>query len=173
MDVSRHVAYTTPLAFGIGLADPVAGCLFWAGGVLIDTDHYFDHIAINRNWSLRRAYRWHLAYAKWLVGRPCQRTLLVFHTIESLALIAMSALVFPFLWPLFQGMLFHLFLDKVQDFRTGLPWVRAVSVFQWLRWARDREFLAPTEEDLAVKDARARVGTFTGGPADLIHSGKD
>lgn len=149
MFVSWHVGLTTPLAAAMAVADPVQGALFWVGGVLIDADHYVDHVWFNRNWSLRRAYRWHLDYGAWLRNRPRHRHLMLFHTAEAVTLAALAAWAWPLLWPLVWGMLFHLTLDKIYDVQMGCPWIRAASVVQWALWARRNPVWAMTEADLA------------------------
>ena len=156
----------------MAITDPVGASLFWAGGVLIDTDHYLDHVYFNRNWSLRRAYRWHIAYGDWLAGRKCHRHLCLFHTVESLGLVALAAWFFPPLWSLCAGMLFHLLLDKIHDYRFNAFWVRAFSVVQWALWARRNTPWAMTEEMLAAEARRAPTTPKKTPPeADLIGVG--
>lgn len=170
MYVSWHVGLTTPLAGALAMTEPVGAALFWAGGVLIDSDHYLDHVCFNRNWSLRRAYRWHLRYGEWLVLHPWHRGLCLFHTVEAIGLVALAAAFVPLLSYLLWGMLFHLLLDKIHDYRFGCFWTRAWSVVQWALWARRAPLWAMTEEMLAQEDLRIAEKKKTG-RADLLEAG--
>ncbi len=153
MYVSWHVGLTTPLAGAMAITDPVGAALFWAGGVLIDTDHYLDHLYFNRNWSLKRAYRWHITYGTWLQRHPGHRHLCLFHTVESLGLVMLAAWFWPPLWSLVGGMLFHLCLDKIYDYQMRAFWIRTASVVQWAFWARKNTPWVMTESMLAEETA--------------------
>ncbi len=169
MYVSWHVGLTTPLAAATAIVDPAGAALFWAGGVLIDTDHYLDHVCVNRNWSLPRAYRWHLAYGEWLMRHPEHRGLCAFHTVEAMGLVAIAAAFVPAFSFLLWGMLFHLLLDKIHDFRFGCFWTRAFSVVQWALWARRTSVWAMSEERLARwRKDRAVAPKPEAVPADLV-----
>lgn len=173
MYVSWHVGLTTPLAAATAIVDPLGAALFWTGGVLIDTDHYLDHVCVNRNWSLARAYWWHIRYGKWLMRHPEHRGLCVFHTVEVIGLVALLAAFVPALSFLLWGMLFHLFLDKIYDHQVGCFWTRAFSVVQWALWTRKSAVWVMSEERLAREEEENLIGrTATpkpeDDPADLI-----
>lgn len=151
MRVSWHVGLTTPAAGAIALADPVGGALFWAGGVLIDSDHYLAHIWFNRSWNLREAYRWYFPFGDWIVRHPRHRFLCLFHTAEAIGAVAVATFYFPSLAWLLAGLCFHMVLDKLNDGWYGLFWARSATVTGWWLWARKQERLVPSMEEMRME----------------------
>lgn len=151
MYVSWHVALTTPPAAALAAIDPLGGALAFAGGVLIDSDHWLDFAWFHRSWSLRRAYWWHRrATPKWILADPDACFLCLFHSVEAMAAAALVGWLWaPGLW-LLAGMLYHLLLDKMNDAYWKVFWKRAFFVVQWVLWARRRGWkdLVPPEEPL-------------------------
>lgn len=108
-----------PLVAGIGL-----------GGFLIDLDHYFDYVAFERQYSLdpRRFLRYYL-------GCQCERAVLLLHSYELMAALAVIALLsgsVALLGYLLGGAL-HLTLDVIFNARVLREPVRFYSIAYRLR----------------------------------------
>lgn len=93
---------------GTGSVELVAGLA--AGGFLIDVDHVVDYVLFERQRDLRPA-----AFLRYYVGGQVERTVLVLHSYELLALLAALAWVTQndWLWGWVFGMLLHLPLDII------------------------------------------------------------
>lgn len=93
---------------GTGSTELVAGLA--AGGFLIDVDHMVDYVLFERQRNLRPA-----AFLRYyLSGRP-ERVVLMLHSYELLALLAVLAWItrLDWLWGWVFGMLLHLPLDVI------------------------------------------------------------
>jgi len=106
--------------------------------LLIDADHYLDYLYRNglRDFSLKRAVRFHEAIEPIAKGRPFLG-LNVFHTAEAMAAVCLLGALTGHLFFLgvLGGMLFHMALDVVHLYRTGLLFKRAYSIVEYLvRW---------------------------------------
>lgn len=83
--------------------------------LLIDIDHWLWSIWAFGHWSPLKAIRWHQeAYE----DKSCQNYHIccVFHTVEFLVVLGAVAVVSPFAWGVFLGVLFHVTLDLVDHF---------------------------------------------------------
>ncbi len=91
-----------------------ASLIFFAS-FLIDFDHYIWYVYKKRDFSLKRAY----FYLKNKVDKKPH--LMIFHTIEFLALIAILAYFIPIFIFILIGMLFHSILDVINlSYRNSL-----------------------------------------------------
>ncbi|CAA9287827.1 MAG: hypothetical protein AVDCRST_MAG77-4452 [uncultured Chloroflexi bacterium] len=106
--------------------------LFAAGAVLIDVDHYLSYAVREGDWSLPRAYRWHIRRVPPMDRRRPHLYLPPllwdqyrwFHAIVPLALLALAARLWPPLRPLALGALYHRLQDyavEVFEHRPGVP----------------------------------------------------
>ncbi len=102
-------AATGSTALTLGLA---------AGGFLIDVDHVIDYVLFERQRNLSPA-----AFLRYYLDGKTQRVVLMLHSYELFALLAMLAWVTnsPWLWGWVLGMALHLPLDVVFNgkFATG------------------------------------------------------
>jgi hypothetical protein len=89
--------------------------LFAAAAVLIDADHYLSYAWRVRDLSLRRAYTYHRRkmHHPYRLHRPALVVDLPrpLHAPALLALLALLARRWPWLWPVVAGMAFHRLLD--------------------------------------------------------------
>lgn len=110
MHPAGHLLTASGLGLGLYAASgsPELGAGAFAGGFLIDADHYFDYLVLDRQTSLdpRRFLRYCLE------GR-LRTVLLVLHSYELLALLGLAALATgaPWLGGYWLGAAMHLGLD--------------------------------------------------------------
>lgn len=100
--------------------------LIFLSSFLIDVDHYLYYVYNQRDWSLKRAYKWFIkrreAYYKLPekeVGKYKQ-IILIFHGVECWALIFLISLIFNPVFLIFFGIMFHLLLDFAESLYYGI-----------------------------------------------------
>ena len=114
--------------------------IFLAATTLVDGDHYLDYLYRNRfqHFSLRRAARFNQVLHE-IAKRDSFLGLSLCHTVEFLLLSGFLAMwtLSTQLWAAFFGVLFHLGLDLVHEYREGTLFKRALSVIEYIiRWNR-------------------------------------
>lgn len=140
MTLTQHLALTgaaaaalTPFLGGGGIV------LFAVGGVLIDVDHYMLFVQRRRSLSVTGMFR----YFRDL--QPIQSTipyvgLCVFHTIDFFILLAALAVIYPALFPLLAGCLFHFCIDLVDLRRKGILSIRPFFLLEHLIRRRSKGY---------------------------------
>lgn len=100
----------------------VGGAIFFLSSFLIDVDHYFYFVFTQKNLSLKKAYGWFLTKRKNYLSLPYKQKktshycFCLFHGFEPIILFFILGhfLHFYFYFVAF-GMLFHLFLDLIDE----------------------------------------------------------
>ena len=105
---------------------PTYVLIFFLASFLIDFDHYLYYIFEEKDFSLKRAYKWFAIKKEALKKMPekerkiHKRWFLVFHGVEGLALVLLlSKLFYPFLF-VFIGMLAHNIEDLFEEIPLGI-----------------------------------------------------
>lgn len=123
---------------------------FGIATVFIDLDHVMEYIRDTKCFDVRGLF----TYSK-LTELNLQRNFLVlsaFHTVECFALIAVLAFVYPVLWYVLAGMLYHLVADVVNMIRLGKPFGRAYSLIEYMIRRRQGIYLTSMHELLRRHD---------------------
>jgi hypothetical protein len=111
MTLTQHLTLTGIAAAAL---TPIMGpgeiALFAVGGVLIDVDHYLLYMQRRKSFSVPGMFR----YFREL--QPIQSSipyvgLCIFHTIDFFLLLGLLSLVYPVVFPLLIGCLFHFCID--------------------------------------------------------------
>lgn len=133
-----------------GTGSPALTAGLAAGGFLIDVDHVLDYVLFERQRDLRPA-----AFLRYYLEGRARRVVLVLHSYELLALLAMTAWLtgLEWLWGWVLGMMLHLPLDVIFNgkFATGglvhfySFAVRARAGFLAERFTDRSRLLAPAE----------------------------
>lgn len=123
---------------------------FGVATVLIDLDHVVEYVRDTKCFDIRGLF----TYSK-LTELNLERNFLVlsaFHTVECFALIAVLAFVYPVLWYLLAGMLYHLAADIVNMIWLGKPFGRAYSLIEYLLRSKKRIYITSMHELLRRQD---------------------
>jgi hypothetical protein len=132
MTLTQHLALTGVAAAALS---PVLGggelLLFAVGSVLIDVDHYFLFIQRRKSLSVTGMFR----YFREL--QPIQRSisyvgLCIFHTLDFFTLLGVATLLYPPVWPLLAGCLYHFVIDLFDLRRKGIIFIRPFFLFEHL-----------------------------------------
>jgi len=136
MYVSKHiilgVIFSAFLYFVFNLTLS-QGLLIFLSSFLIDFDHYVFFIQRERNFSLKKAYRW---WSKDL-PRNHKPMLNIFHTVEFHLLVLVLSFYIPLFLYVFIGMIFHSLLDILYLGYFNLLGCREFSLIRYL--LRDKE----------------------------------
>ncbi|MFQ5521400.1 MAG: hypothetical protein ACE5FK_08380 [Candidatus Methylomirabilia bacterium] len=118
-----------------GSAELAAGC--FAGGFLIDGDHYVDYLAVERQW--RRPSP--TAFLRYYFTRRHQKVVLPLHSVELMGVLALLTLAWPrpALLGYVAGALLHIVLDMLVN---GQCMVRKPMLFYSLAYRASRGFAA-------------------------------
>jgi hypothetical protein len=132
-----------------GSAQAAAGC--FAGGFLIDADHYFDYLFFEKQW--RRP--WPRSFLRYYFTYSPRKLVLPLHSAEFMTLLLGILLVQPSPWLLgyWIGALMHLIFDIVVNGEHAL---KRAGLFYIFTYRAIHRFSA--EELLAVKSAPAAAG---------------
>lgn len=122
--------------------------LLFLSSILIDVDHYIYFVFKKKSFSLTAAYLWFKKLrVKWL-GTKNKKEIFSYrwpmwflHNVEVLFLLAIISLYFPFIWFIFFGFLFHLFLDMGEEIYMGLPLYLKFSLIYLLLRNRNKRDL--------------------------------
>lgn len=96
------------------------------GGFLVDIDHYFRFILVNKDLSLINAYRYHKK-----VHRTSFPKLQVFHTIEFLIFIAILGFFNTIILLVAFGLSIHILLDIFHGFKRNKLHHREWSIINY------------------------------------------
>ena len=107
--------------------------IIFASSVLIDVDHYLWYAIKKKDWSLRRAYQWHVKKSE-IFKKMSEKErskyrhlIMIFHGIEFwLFLILLIFLDEVFLFVLI-GIAIHMTLDYIDMYRWGVPFYSKTS----------------------------------------------
>jgi len=101
-----------------------AGIIFLSS-FLIDFDHYLFYVIMEKDFSLKKAYNWHLIKRQKMrklskIERNKHKNEIIFlHGVEPLIILfLLSFLYFPFLYVII-GFSFHLIMDIFEEIREG------------------------------------------------------
>lgn len=106
--------------------------MVFAGGILIDIDHYFLYVCRFRKFGLGECYKYYHTNIKKNNFKEFLGALLIFHTIEFLLLSAFLS-AFSSLALMFTiGLLSHYVLDIIHRYRFEKSFVTNPSIISWL-----------------------------------------
>ncbi len=97
--------------------------IIWFSSFLIDIDHYIYYVLAEGDFSLRRAYKWHLLKRKIMKKlsrkerRKHKNEILFLHGIEIIFLLYLLSFFWKFLLFVAIGFVFHLFLDIYEEIK--------------------------------------------------------
>ena len=106
--------------------------LVFAGGVLIDIDHYFWYIYKYRKFNIFQAYKFFL---KNMIKRDFSSVsgiLLIFHTIEFLLIIVILSIYLDFIFIFATGLLLHYLLDLIYLYSVPKQFIANHSIIYWI-----------------------------------------
>ncbi len=97
----------------------VGAFIIFLSSFLVDFDHYLTYVIKNKDFSLKRSYRYYLKMRKIFRKKFKKNPKLKFwvqpfHTVEFLLLIFIFSFFNIFLFYIFLGTLFHFFLDIIE-----------------------------------------------------------
>ena len=101
--------------------------LIFLSSFFIDVDHYLYYVYKERDWSLKRAYRWFIKRREEYHKLPrkevgkYKQIILIFHGIECWGLILIISLFFNPVFFLFFGIMFHLLFDFAESIYYKIP----------------------------------------------------
>jgi hypothetical protein len=123
---------------------------FGLAAVLIDLDHVIEYVRNTRSLDIRGVFP-----CCRIIEKNLDKNFLVFnlfHTLEFFALVALSATIFPVLWYVFAGMIFHIMADMFHLIRIGWPFVRVYSIVEYIYRRRNGEYVTSVKELLRKDD---------------------
>ncbi|MFQ5735248.1 MAG: hypothetical protein ACE5GY_00110 [Thermodesulfobacteriota bacterium] len=130
-----HVIYGGAAAAALYPVLGSGSLVFWGASVLIDVDHYIDFVYHNglKDLSFMRMLEYHAVLRRWW-RRPEFLNIEVFHTVEAIAPLALLSWWSgsPPLEAATLGMLFHIVLDTSSLVLSGVPFIRAHSVVEYI-----------------------------------------
>lgn len=139
MKAQEHIVYGGAASAVVGyIWGPWNALVFWAASVLIDADHYLDHVWRTGGADLKVSSIFKLDnyFRKKLDTGEIQKRVLcfsLFHTVEIFSAVYATAIysgqsIFMFV---FLGMVFHLFLDLLWLTRYNALFMRALSIIEY------------------------------------------
>jgi len=165
MRMQEHMAYSGVVGVGAWyLWGPWNAVVFWLAAVLIDTDHYLDHIVRTRgsDWNVKSIFKLDAYFRPRLARGELQGKTIcmsIFHTVEVFLAVYMvgvwsrEQIVFVVL----AGMLFHMFLDIIYLVQNHAPFIRAFSLIEYvIRCRRMRS--RGIEPNLVFEEAYRTLG---------------
>ncbi len=140
MQVKDHLVIGGVASLLLIPAGGAQSLIFLAATTLVDGDHYLDYLYRNRfqNFSLRRSTKFHQVLHE-IAKRDSFLGLSLCHTVEFLLFLGFLPMWThsTLLWAAFFGVLFHLGLDLLYEYREGTLFKRALSVIEYsIRWNR-------------------------------------
>ena len=142
MKAQEHIVYGGAASAVVAMIwGPWNAFVFWTASVLIDVDHYLDHVCRTggADWNVASIFKLDNYFRRKLDTGEMQKRALcfsLFHTVEAFSAVYASAVysgqsLFMFV---FLGMVFHLFLDFLWLTRYNALFMRAFSVVEyWIR----------------------------------------
>jgi hypothetical protein len=140
MTLTQHLALTGIAA--AALSPVLSGgeiALFAVGGVLIDVDHYLLFVQRRRSLSIAGMFR----YFSELQPIQCNISyvgLCVFHTVDFFLLLAALGFIYPIVWYLLAGCLYHFVIDLFDLRRKGVIFIRPFFLLEHLIRRRSKGY---------------------------------
>ena len=103
----------------------------FAGGVLIDADHYLWYIARFKKWNLIKCYDFFIADVRKNRWKPISGSVLVFHTIEFLIIMILLSFYNSFALMFTIGLLGHYLLDFIWHISVPKMVIMNHSIIYW------------------------------------------
>ena len=106
--------------------------MIFAGGVLIDVDHYLLYVYRFRKFSLKGCYNYHHVDVKKNHHKDVFGALLIFHTVEFLLLSALLSLYSTLALMFTIGLSAHYALDIIERYRLEKSFITNPSLIDWI-----------------------------------------
>ncbi len=140
MKMQEHIVYGGAASTVVGYFwGPWNGLVFWLASVLIDFDHYLDHVYRTRgaDWKVSSIFKMDTYCRRKLESGQMQKGTLclsLFHTVEAFAAVYVAAKYYEqsFFMFVFFGMMFHLFLDLLALAKHNAVFMRALSLVEYV-----------------------------------------
>lgn len=140
MKAQEHIVYGGAASAVVGFIwGPWNALVFWVASVLIDVDHYLDHVWRTGGADLEvlSIFRLDNYFRKKMDTGEMQKRALcfsLFHTVEVFSAVYASAIYSgqSFFMFVFLGMVFHLFLDLIWLARFNALFMRAFSIIEFV-----------------------------------------
>lgn len=140
MKAQEHIAYGGAASAVVAMIwGPWNALVFWLASVLIDVDHYLDHIyrTGGADWNVLSIFKLDNYFRKKLDTGEMQKRALcfsLFHTAEVFLAVYVTATHYgqSLLMFVFFGMVFHLFLDLLFLTRYKALFMRALSIVEYM-----------------------------------------
>lgn len=120
--------------------------IFFFSSFLIDVDHYTYYVLLEKDLSLKKAYKWFVMKRKKLISLPKSerkkhaKGILIFHGTESLILLlTLSYFYHPFFF-IFLGFLVHLIEDEIEDIPLGVMERKLSVIYQIYDYFKKRKY---------------------------------
>lgn len=130
MTLGNHLKYTAlasiPLFMLKGWMEVL---LFFAGGILIDIDHYIFYVLRFRRFDPKGMFRYFHDVLKMRHESPYVG-LFIFHTSEFFLITGILSIYFRFFFYILIGMLFHFALDLMHLLRHDFIFARPFSIIE-------------------------------------------
>ena len=129
--------------------------------VLVDLDHVIEYVRDTRSLDVMGVFPYYR-----LIEKNLDKNYLildVFHTLEFFALVVLLAAVFPVIWYVFAGMVFHMMADIFHLIREGCLFVRAYSIVEYIYRSRNGKYVTSVKELLKMDNLdTSRIKDFPG-----------
>lgn len=128
------IHFLASLFIGV-LLYPVFGwevLMIFVGGVLLDVDHYFLYLHRFKKFSLVGCYKYHHVDAKKNHYKDVCNSILIFHTIEFLALSAFLSIYSRLALMFTAGLFAHCLLDAIDRYRLEKSFITNPSLTAWI-----------------------------------------
>lgn len=151
MYVSQHIILGVVFSVILFLVFPQAGLvgitMVFFSTILIDVDHYIDHVVRKKDWSLKNAYKNSIKKMSKFISLPRKKRdrfyggFYCLHGLEFLVvLFILSIIVSRYFFFVFLGVSFHLLLDIIHETKY-IDRVDKVSIFYDLYKFKKLKFL--------------------------------
>ena len=131
MKIWAHVLASLILA---ALIYPLFGfksILVFAGGVLVDFDHYIWFTLKYKKFGVYKCYKFYMEESRKENFKKVWRLLLAFHTIEFFVMMIVFSFFSKFIFLITLGLVLHYILDGIWYCRLGML-VPEISILRWI-----------------------------------------
>jgi len=133
---SRHAIYGFLFSLIIFIIFPGAGLIgalaIFFGAFFTDFDHYLVFVYRKKNISLKKALDYFYKQSEEEVkSKKAKSPLMIFHTIESLIVVALLSYYYALFIYVFIGMVFHILLDILYMTQHKLLYTRDHSIIHY------------------------------------------
>ena len=115
-----HILFGLIFSIAVYLLFPITllqASIIFLSSILIDIDHYLFYVKRKKDFSLPKAYRWHIHLGK-IKANKKKSAMMFMHTIEFLILIAILSYFFNIFIYILIGLLFHMILDMLHHLQS-------------------------------------------------------